>query len=107
MEKSLICRGLTISQEGGPIWKKMSRTYDAKVPKVTVYIRSKCGERCIIKRIDILEPTIEMVDIPCILQETVGNLIIVSFTRGQYKEFTIWRIHHVFFVRPLGRYTGS
>ena len=54
MEKSLICRGLTISQEGGPIWKKMSHTYAIKVPKVTVYIWSNCGERCVIKRIDIL-----------------------------------------------------
>ena len=58
-EKSLICRGLTISQEGGPIWKKMSHTYDAKVPKVTVYIWSNRGEIRVIKRIDILEPTIE------------------------------------------------
>ena len=31
--KSLICRGLMISQEGGPIWKKVVHTYDAKVPK--------------------------------------------------------------------------
>ena len=31
-EKSLFCRGLTISQEGGPIWKKILHTYDAKVP---------------------------------------------------------------------------
>ena len=31
-EKSLICRGLTIS-EGGPIWKKMSQRYDAQVAK--------------------------------------------------------------------------
>ena len=40
MEKSLICRGLTISQEDGQIWKKMSHTYDAKVPKVTVISRA-------------------------------------------------------------------
>ena len=33
MEKNLFCRGLTISQEGGPIWEKVVHTYDAKVPK--------------------------------------------------------------------------
>ena len=32
-EKSLICQGLTIRQEGGPIWKKVSHIYDAKVAK--------------------------------------------------------------------------
>ena len=32
-EKSLICRGLMISQEGGPIWKKVLHIYDAKVVK--------------------------------------------------------------------------
>ena len=46
--------------------------------KVIVYIWSNCGERCVIKRIDILEPTIQMVDIPCIIRETVRNLVIAS-----------------------------
>ena len=31
MEKNLFCRRLTISQEGGPMWKKVVHIYDAKV----------------------------------------------------------------------------
>ena len=33
MKKNLFYRGLMINLEGGPIWKKILHTYEAKVPE--------------------------------------------------------------------------
>ena len=48
-EKSLICRGLTISQEGGPIWKKVPHIYDAQVAK-SQFISGVTMEKVVLSR---------------------------------------------------------